>query len=72
MNENYPIPDPAWDYGQLWEWLNEMEDELEAIRAIMSASEAPTHDFDAEIRDRFKEIQAVCFKALEGLKSEES
>lgn len=72
MNENYPIPDPAWDYATLWDYLEEMEDKLKALRATMSEVEAPTRDSDLEIRDRFLEIQAVCFEALGSLKPEDS
>jgi cytochrome c556 len=55
-NLNYPIPDPAWDYAEVWHRLQEIKTEYEKLLEYLSGMEDSTTQTDAEIKNRIDAI----------------
>jgi hypothetical protein len=50
MNANYPIPDPSWDYAQIWYHSQQANTELQKLLQFMGTLENASPQSDAEIK----------------------
>jgi hypothetical protein len=46
MNHNYPHPDPAWDYAQPYEELQQLKSDLDHLIAWLGSHEEADRDTD--------------------------
>lgn len=60
-------PDPAWDYAQVWGYLEEIKDRAEQTASEMSEQEDATTTSDAMLREQFQAMQMLCIRALDNL-----
>jgi hypothetical protein len=56
LNADYPIPDPAWDYSQIWHHAQAAATDLRSLLAYMAEIEDATPDTDAQIKSQLDTI----------------
>jgi hypothetical protein len=56
LNADYPIPDPAWDYSQIWHHSQEAAAELRSLMSFMAEIENATPETDAQIKSQLDSI----------------
>ncbi|MBH8564463.1 hypothetical protein I8748_20135 [Nostoc sp. CENA67] len=56
LNADYPIPDPAWDYAQIWHHSQRVNAELQVLFQYMATIENATPEADAEIKAKLDSI----------------
>ncbi|QIR41703.1 hypothetical protein HCG51_33895 (plasmid) [Tolypothrix sp. PCC 7910] len=56
LNADYPIPDPAWDYAQIWQHTQQAAAQLQKLLAYMAEIENATPETDVEIKLQFDTI----------------
>lgn len=56
INADYPIPDPSWDYSQIWTHSQEAAAQLQQLLKYMSEIENATAETDAEIKAKLDSI----------------
>ncbi|NJN11534.1 MAG: hypothetical protein HC815_27590 [Richelia sp. RM1_1_1] len=56
MNCDYPIPDPAWDYSEIYHQLQKSEIKLEQLIKYMSDIENATTESDSIIKEQINDI----------------
>jgi hypothetical protein len=56
LNADYPIPDPAWDYSQIWHHSQAAAVDLRSLLAYMAEIENATPETDAEIKSQLDSI----------------
>jgi cytochrome c556 len=56
LNADYPIPDPAWDYSQIWHHSQEAAAELQKLLKYMASVEDATPESDAQIKSQLDSI----------------
>lgn len=56
INADYPIPDPAWCYAQIWTHSQEAAAQLQQLLQYMGQLEDATPEADAEIKDKLDSI----------------
>lgn len=49
-NANYPIPDPSWDYAQVWTHSQQAAAELQELLAYMGGLENASPEANAKIK----------------------
>lgn len=47
---DYPLPDPEWDYAELWRHAQDAKSEIEKLIEFMTSIENASSDSDKEIR----------------------
>lgn len=47
---DYPLPDPEWDYAELWKHAQDAKSEIEKLIQYMASVEDATVETDKEIR----------------------
>lgn len=58
------LPDPAWDYAQIWDYLRQIQIKLSALRAELANLEDAAAESDRIVQQGLQEIQILCFRAL--------
>ncbi|MBR8839516.1 MAG: hypothetical protein DSM106950_37320 [Stigonema ocellatum SAG 48.90 = DSM 106950] len=53
---DYPVPDPAWDYAQIWQKLQESKSQLDQLLAYMATIEDADPSSDEAIKKHLDEI----------------
>lgn len=53
---NYPIPDPAWDYANLWQQLQETKGQLEELILSIAQVEEARPEIDQQIKEKLNLI----------------
>ncbi|MCG6135183.1 MAG: hypothetical protein MET45_11030 [Nostoc sp. LLA-1] len=56
LNADYPIPDPAWDYAQIWQYTQEAAAQLQKLLAYMAEIEDATPETDQEIKSQLDSV----------------
>jgi hypothetical protein len=56
MNVDYPIPDPAWDYSQVWHHTQAAAAQLRSLLAYMAEIEDATAATDEQIKSQLDSI----------------
>ena len=56
MAAKYPIPDPSWEYSEVYHRTQEVKQSIEKLIAFMSAIEQPTPETDKSIREYLDQI----------------
>lgn len=64
------LPDPAWDYAQIWDYLGQMQTKLAALRAELASVENASPESDRMAQQRLQEIQILCFRAIANVASD--
>ncbi len=47
---DYPLPDPSWDYAELWRHAQDARNEIENLIKYMASIEEATPESDKKIR----------------------
>ncbi|MBD2771197.1 hypothetical protein [Iningainema tapete] len=55
-NKNYPIPDPSWDYAEIWHRLQESRIQLECLLIYMADLQAADDSSDETVKTRITDI----------------
>lgn len=53
---SYPIPDPDWEYSEVYFRTQEVKQSIEKLINFMSAIENPTPEIDKSIREYLDQI----------------
>lgn len=56
INADYAIPDPLWDYSEIWHQCQQAKQQLEAILAEMQQVENATPESDCQIKEALDAI----------------
>jgi hypothetical protein len=56
MNADYPLPDPSWDYAQIYNQCQKACSELKFLLELMSKIEDATPESDAQIKQHLDEV----------------
>lgn len=49
---DYPLPDPSWDYAEIWKHAYEAKAEIEKLIKFMTTIEDASPESDKEVRNR--------------------
>jgi hypothetical protein len=55
-NSDYPVPDPSWDYSQIWHNCQNAKQQIDDLLVYISDFENATSGVDNEIKDRLDAI----------------
>lgn len=64
------LPDPAWDYAQIWDYLRQIQIKLSALRAELANLEDASAESDRIVQQGLQEIQILCFRAIANVASD--
>lgn len=64
IDQGYPVPDPTWDYYQIYEVAIALDRESTRLFSQISNEETRTAEADQRIRDRLKEVSLQCNELL--------
>jgi len=56
MNADYPIPDPAWDYSEVWHHAQATAAQLQSLLTYMAEIEDATAGIDEQIKSQLDSI----------------
>jgi hypothetical protein len=56
LNADYPIPDPAWDYSQIWHHAQAAAAELRSLFSYMATVEDATPETDQQVKSQLDSI----------------
>lgn len=56
LNADYPIPDPSWDYSEIWHRTQSAAKELNTLLKYIAKLENATPEADTEIKSRLDSI----------------
>lgn len=56
INADYYIPDPDWDYSEIWHHCQQARQELERILAAMQQVDTATPESDRQIKESLDAI----------------
>lgn len=54
---DYPLPDPSWDYAELWRHAQDAKAEIEKLIEFMASVEDASPESDKKIRSQGEWIQ---------------
>jgi hypothetical protein len=57
-NLNYPIPDPAWEYAQIWENLQQTKSKFDNLLQYMAEIENADDLTDSEIVAKLADVMS--------------
>lgn len=55
-NADYYIPDPDWDYSEIWHYCQQAKQELEQMLAAMQQVNTATPESDQQIKEALDAI----------------
>jgi hypothetical protein len=64
IDDNYPVPDPSWDYYRIYEVAIALDRESTRLFSQISNEETRTPEADQRIRERLKEVNLQCNELL--------
>lgn len=67
LNANYAIPDPVWDYADLWHHVMHLQQILETLVQLLAQQEEATPAVDQLIRSYLDQICDSAIVALHDL-----
>jgi hypothetical protein len=56
LNADYPIPDPAWDYAELWHHVMHLQRDISALVQLLTQQENASPEADQLIRKYLDQI----------------
>ncbi|MBD2666692.1 hypothetical protein [Richelia sinica] len=56
INADYPLPDPRWDYSQIWTHSQEAAAQLQELLTYMATIEDATPETDRKIKSQLDSI----------------
>ncbi|NJN13166.1 MAG: hypothetical protein HC836_19600 [Richelia sp. RM2_1_2] len=59
-SQNMPVPDPSWDYYELWHMAYRVHEKLEQAIKYMVAIEKSDDSTDERLRQQFYELSVMC------------
>ena len=65
---SYPLPDPAWDYARLWDFLYQAKGDLEKLIIYAGEIEEATPESDSAIGIQLEAIAATVAESLKTIK----
>lgn len=70
LENNYPQPDPAWDYYEIWNYLIQAKAEIDKALGIIKEEEIRDEDCDLQANEHVKYailvLQSINFNGLAG------
>lgn len=73
MDADYPIPDPAWEYAEIWHQCQAIRTELEMLLGELATYEEANPEYDQLIGERVDTLAYLAQRAsLVGTKVETS
>ncbi|MBE9068713.1 hypothetical protein IQ260_18870 [Leptolyngbya cf. ectocarpi LEGE 11479] len=67
IDDNYPVPDPSWDYCRIYEIAIALDRESTRLFSQISNEETRTPESDQRIRERLQEVAMQCNELMKEL-----
>ena len=67
IDDDYPVPDPNWDYYRIYEIAIALDRESTRLISTISQEENATQEANQRIRERLKEVALQCNELMSAL-----